>query len=87
MTALAIATLCFWPPESFPPLVPQVVWSPTWRSFSSTSSSSISSFSSIATLFTSSPSVSLEINPFALEIPAASIAFETSLVSSEYHML
>ena len=31
MRVLAIATLCFWPPESLPPLMPHWVWNPLMR--------------------------------------------------------
>lgn len=45
---LAIATRCFWPPESFPPLIPHWVWKPELSSSSKSSSPLSSTSPSIA---------------------------------------
>jgi hypothetical protein len=45
---LAMATRCFWPPESFPPLIPHWVWKPELSSSSKSSSPLSSTSPSIA---------------------------------------
>mmetsp|Transcript_11860 Transcript_11860/g.11836 ORF Transcript_11860/g.11836 Transcript_11860/m.11836 type:complete len:118 (-) Transcript_11860:168-521(-) len=87
ITALAMATLCFCPPDSLPPLVPHPVFRPFLRSSTSTLSSSTSSCSSIATLSSPLASVSLEMKPLAFEMPDASIALFTSCSFSPYQIL